>query len=295
MMMNENETHPGGFNALITGYGILGSMNSAWLPVSSVPELSLAGDKPFTLFTTICFKNVQAGAILKQKDAFELAIVNGVLYVAAVDWCAVKFHEDKVGTIAPDHWYTLALVYDGKLLTVYLDGEKKQTFRCKLKKKYVSTADITIGNKLAAYFKTFRFFPKALSDAEIKLLEAAGGISPEESIVWFDFDKTGKIDQSPKHIRLSTKGFTLIVLVHPVKQFRFNINRNYPNVEKMVSELFDESKPISFTGCIGSKSNGNDGTCLAGMVSFGTPKPVMCELAGEMVTIWESIFIPQKD
>lgn len=294
-MTDKDETIPGAFLALVTGCGMLGTMNYASLPVSSVPELSLAGDKPFTLYTTLCFKNVQSGSILKQKNAFELAIVNGVLYMAAVDWCAVKFHEPKVGTFATDCWYTLALVYDGRSLTVYLDGEKKETFRCKFKKKYVFDTNITIGDNLAAYFKTFRLFDKALSDKEIRLMEAAGGISPEKSIVWFDFDKTGRIDQSPKHIRLSTKGFTLIVRVYPVKQFRFNINRNYPNVEKMVCELFDESKPISFTGCIGSKSNENNCTRLAGMVSFGTPKPVMCKLEGEMFTIWESIYIPQND
>lgn len=32
-----------------------------------------------------------------------------------------------------------------------------------------------------------------------------------------------------------------------------------------------------------------------GTVSLGTPKPVMCELEGEIVTLWESTDIPQTD
>lgn len=273
---------------------MLGAINYAWLPVSSVPELSLAGDKPFTLYTIVCFKNVQGGAILEQEDAFGLGIMDGLLYVGAVDWCAVKFNESTVGRFVPDRWYTLALVYDGSLLTVYLNGGKKDTFRCKHKMRYVSDADITIGNKLDAYFKTFRFFDKALSDEEIGLMETDKGISPEESIAWFDFSVAGRKDQSPKHIRLSTKGFARIVAVSPIRQFRFNIDRRYLNVEGMVCEQFDESKSISFTGCIRNKSD-NNYSQLTGMVSPGTPKPIMCELEGEIVTLWESTDIPQKD
>lgn len=47
------------------GYSILGDMDYAYLPAASVPELSLAGDRPFTLFTVVCFKNVQGGAIIR--------------------------------------------------------------------------------------------------------------------------------------------------------------------------------------------------------------------------------------
>ena len=50
-----------------------------------------------------------------------------------------------------------------------------------------------------------------------------------------------------------------------------------------------------FTGCIGSKSGDGQRTQLAGMVSLGTPKPIMCEIEGEIVTVWESIDIAQND
>lgn len=53
--MTENETIPGAFKALITGYGIIG-LDYAYIPATSVPEFSLKGDKPFTIFTTVCFK-----------------------------------------------------------------------------------------------------------------------------------------------------------------------------------------------------------------------------------------------
>lgn len=82
--------------------------------------------------------------------------------------------------------------------------------------------------------------------------------------------------------------------VSPIRQFRFNIDRKYLNVEGMVCEQFDESRPISFTGCIRNKSD-NNYSQLTGMVSLGTPKPIMCELEGEIVTLWESTDIPQKD
>lgn len=121
---------------------------------------------------------MQGGAILEQEDAFGLGIMDGLLFVGAVDWCAVKFNESTVGRCVPDRWYTLALVYDGSLLTVYLNGEKKDTFRCKHKKRYVSDRQ-TIGNKLDAYIKTFRFFDKALSDEEIGLMETDKGKAPK--------------------------------------------------------------------------------------------------------------------
>ena len=48
--MTEKETIPGAFKALITGYGFFGGWDYAHFPASGVPELSLRGDKPFTLF-----------------------------------------------------------------------------------------------------------------------------------------------------------------------------------------------------------------------------------------------------
>ena len=62
--MTENETIPGAFKTLITGYGFFGGWDYAHFPASGVPELSLRGDKPFTLFVTLCFKNIQGGTIL---------------------------------------------------------------------------------------------------------------------------------------------------------------------------------------------------------------------------------------
>lgn len=62
--MTEKETIPGAFKALITGYGFFGGWDYAHFPASGVPELSLRGDKPFTLFVTLCFKNTQNGSIL---------------------------------------------------------------------------------------------------------------------------------------------------------------------------------------------------------------------------------------
>ena len=90
-MVKESEIRSGAFKALLTGYGMLGPFDYAHFPASSVPELSLAGDKPFTFFTTVCFKNVQGGAILTQENSFCLGVMDGELYVAAVDWCAVMF------------------------------------------------------------------------------------------------------------------------------------------------------------------------------------------------------------
>ena len=285
---------PGAFPALATGYGILGPFDYARIPASSLPAALLAGDKPFTLFTVVCFKNVQGGAILEQEDVFRLGIMDGQLYVATPDWCVVKFSEYTVVKFTTDHWYELAVVYDGTLLTVYLSGEKKGTFRCESGKGEVSNADLLIGNLLDAYFRTFRLFGKALSGREVSQLPSAGAITPEDSIAWFDFDRTGRKDQSPNRIKLTTKAFARIVMLRPVRQFRFNINRTYHNVEGMVTELLDESKPISFTGCIGSKpGTGGCNTQLTGMVSLGTPKPLMCELEGEIVTLWESTDIPQ--
>lgn len=62
-MMRKEGTVQGAFRVLQTGYGMLGPFDYARIPASSVPELSLAGDKPFTLFTTVCFKNVQGGEL----------------------------------------------------------------------------------------------------------------------------------------------------------------------------------------------------------------------------------------
>ena len=93
--MTEKETIPGAFKALITGYGIVG-FDYAYIPTTSVPEFSLKGDKPFTIFTTVCFKNTQNGSILEQQDMFQMGIMDGLLYVAAIDWCAIKFSEYKV-------------------------------------------------------------------------------------------------------------------------------------------------------------------------------------------------------
>lgn len=81
--MTENRTIPRAFKALITGYGIIG-LDYAYIPATSVPEFSLKGDKPFTIFTTVCFKNTQNGSILEQQDMFQMGIMDGLLYVAAV-------------------------------------------------------------------------------------------------------------------------------------------------------------------------------------------------------------------
>lgn len=294
-MVKESEIRSGAFKALLTGYGMLGPFDYAHFPASSVPELSLAGDKPFTFFTTVCFKNVQGGAILTQENSFCLGVMDGELYVATVDWCAVKFSEYTVGKFTTDHWYELAIVYDGSLLSVYLNGEKKDTFRCNPPKGKAFKAELLIGKKLDAYFKTFRLFGKALSDREVSQLSSSGEITPEDSIAWFDFDQTGRKDRSPNRVELTTKAFARIVLLHPVQQFRFNVSRRYHNVEEMVIEQFDSSKPISFTGLIGSKPDDDTHTQLTGTVSLGTPKPVMCELEGEIVTLWESTDIPQTD
>lgn len=154
---------------------------------------------------------------------------------------------------------------------------------------------MVIGEKLDAYFKDFRIFDRALSDEQMQQLASGEEIRPENSIAWFDFDRTGRKDQSPNRVELTTKAFARIVLVRPVRQFRFNINRKYDNVEGMICEQFNSSTPLNFTGCIGSKSDSEQPTRLGGMVSLGTPKPVMCEIEGEIVTIWESIDIAQTN
>ena len=151
-MVKESEIRSGAFKALLTGYGMLGPFDYAHFPASSAPELSLVGDKPFTLCTSVCSRNVQGGAILAQENGFYFGIMDGQLYVAAVDWCAVKFSECTVGKFTTNHWYELAIVYDGILLTVYLDGEKKDTFRCNLSKERASKAELLIGHRLDAYF-----------------------------------------------------------------------------------------------------------------------------------------------
>ncbi len=51
----------------------------------------------------------------------------------------------------------------------------------------------------------------------------------------------------------------------------------------MVTELLDESIPIRFTRCIGGKPNDD------------TFRSVICELEGEIVTLWESKDIPQTE
>lgn len=292
-MVKENGIRPGAFKALLTGYGMLGPYDYAHFPASSAPELSLAGDKPFTLCTAVCFKNVQGGAILMQENSFCLGIMGGLLYVAAVDWCAVKFSEDTVGKFITDHWYELAIVYDGSLLIVYLNGEKKDIFRCNPPKGKAFKAKLLIGHRLDAYFRNFRLFGKALSDREVSRLLSSDEITPKDSIAWFDFDQTDRKDRSPNRVELTTKAFARIVMLRPVQQFRFNVSRRYHSVEGMATEQFDESKPVSFTGCIGSKPDDDTHTQLTGMVTLGTPKPVVCELEGEIVTLWESTDIPQ--
>lgn len=296
MTVNNNETVPHAFRALATGYGLLGPLDYAGFPASSVPELSLSGDKPFTLFTTLCFRNVQGGAILEQQDLFSIGMMNGLLYVGGVDWCAVKFSEAAVAKFATDRWYTLSLVFDGESLAVYLGAEKKAVHRCKIKKTGVSRADRIIGKGLDAWFRTFRLFDKALSESGIRQLVSGSGITPEDSIVWFDFDLTGKKNRSPKPVQLSTKAFCRMVMVTPVRQFRFSVGQKYANIEALIcNQLSDQSESVSFTGCMGKKENENGQDRLTGMVSFGTSQPVMCELEGEIVTLWESTDFPQTD
>lgn len=82
-MTKESEIRPGAFKALLTGYGVLGPYDYAHFPASDVPVLSLRGDKPFTPFTSVCFKNVQGGTILEQENSFCLGVMDGELYVAA--------------------------------------------------------------------------------------------------------------------------------------------------------------------------------------------------------------------
>lgn len=79
-MARELETMQDGFQALQTGYGILGAVDYARFPVSSVPQLSLSGDKLFTIFTTLCFRNVQGGILFEQPDLFFIGIMDGQLY-----------------------------------------------------------------------------------------------------------------------------------------------------------------------------------------------------------------------
>lgn len=294
-MINQSEKNTSSFPALATGYGILGPYDYAQFSVSSVPEFSLAGDKPFTLFTIVCFKNVQGGAILEQENSFCLGIMDGELYVAAPNWCAVKFSDFTVGKFTTQHWYELSIVYDGTLLTVYLNGEKKDTFRCTPGKGQTSTANLVIGKKLDAYFKTFRLFGKALSDREVSQLSSSGEITPADSIAWFDFDQTGRKDRSNNRIELSTKAFARIVMLHPVQQFRFYIRQKIHNGQQTPIQLPDKSAPINFTGYINNKPNDDSHTQLTGMVSLATPTPVMCELEGEIIITWESTDIPQEN
>lgn len=94
-MAIELETMQDGFQALQTGYGILGAVDYARFPASSVPQLSLSGDKPFTLFVTLCFRNVQGGLLFEQQDLFSIGIMDGQLYVMGLDWCRIKFSTAK--------------------------------------------------------------------------------------------------------------------------------------------------------------------------------------------------------
>lgn len=179
--MTENETIPGAFKALITGYGIV-EFDYAYIPAASVPELSLKGDKPFTIFTTVCFKNTQNGSILEQQDMFQMGIMDGELYVAAVDWCAIKFSEYKVAKFVTDHWYSIAIVYDGKILSAWLEGEKKDSLKCKAPYKGKVEKELCIGKQLNAYFKNFLIFDRALSGNEISSLTSGEETWQQESI-----------------------------------------------------------------------------------------------------------------
>lgn len=294
-VINESETYRHPFKALLTGYGFFGGWDYAYFPALGLPELSLRGDKPFTLFVILCFKNTQGGTILEQKDMFRLGIMDGLIYVIGLDWCGIKFPESTLGRFTPQCWYKLGLVYDGNLLTVYLDGVKKDTFRCEPASKRTAKAELAIGKKLDAYFKGFRIFDRALSDEQMQQLASDEEFRPENSIAWFDFDQTGRKDRSPNGVELSTKAFARIVMLRPVQQFRFNIRQKVHNQEQTIIELADKSTPINFTGCISSKLNSDSHTQFTGMVSLATPIPVMCELEGEIVTLWESRDIAQTD
>lgn len=292
-------THPHTFRALKTGFGILGAWDIARFPASSVPELSLRGNKPFTLFTTFCLKNTQSGAVFMQQDVFKLGVMDGLLYVIAEDWCTAKLIESRFTQIKPDCWYMLALAYDGSAMSLYLNGEKTYTFPCKPSATgKAAKSEFVIGDMLDAYFKDFMLFNKALTDEAIRKLASGEAMLPgetipdEDTIVWFDFDKNGRYDRGPKHLKISTKAFARIVSVHPVREFRFRVNGEYEHIERMVGGLLEESETVSFTGGIGSIRNENGYTRLAGTVSLGTPRPVMCGMEGEVATIWESTDIP---
>ena len=99
---------------------------------------------------------------------FRLGIMDGLVYVIGLDWCGIKFSESTLGRFIPQCWYKLGLVYDGNLLTVYLDDVKKDTFRCKPASKRTANAKLVIGEKLDAYFKNFRIFDRALSDEQMQ-------------------------------------------------------------------------------------------------------------------------------
>lgn len=294
-MARELETMQDGFQALQTGYGILGAVDYARFPASSVPQLSLSGDKPFTIFTTLCFRNVQGGILFEQPDLFLVGIMDGQLYVVGLDWCRIKFAHYEIDKFPTEQWNTLSLVFDGKFLTFYLDGEKIDTCKCTPKKKHVSKADLIIGKELDAWFRTFRLFDRALSDDEIRRLTSGSGITPADSILWFDFDKTARRDHSPNQVKLTTKAFCRIVLVKPVRQFRFTLAPKYFHPEENGTDLFGPSGTVNFTGFIGTQPATGHHAHFTGMVSLGTPQPVMCELDGELVTLWESITIPQTD
>lgn len=280
-MTNESETYRDSFRALLTGYGFFGGWDYAHFPTSGVPQLSLRGDKPFTLFVTLCFKNTQGGTILEQKDMFRLGIMDGLVYVIGLDWCGIKFPESTLGRFTPQCWYRLGLVYDGNLLTVYLDGVKKDTFRCESASKRTVNAELVIGEKLDAYFKNFRIFDRALSDEQMQQLASDEEIRPENSIAWFDFDRTGRKDQSPNRVELTTKAFCRIVIVKPVRQFRFNINRKYDNVEEMICERFNSSAPLTLPAVSAANPTANSAHGSAAWFRWELPSPSCAKSKGK--------------
>lgn len=81
---------------LQTAYDLLGPYDYVHFVALSVPKLSLAGNKSFTFFTTVCFKSVQGEAIFTQENGFYFGIMDGQPYVTAIDWCTVKFYRGQI-------------------------------------------------------------------------------------------------------------------------------------------------------------------------------------------------------
>lgn len=286
-MTHESHTDQDSFKALLTGYGTQGDLDYVHFPAASVPEFSLKGDKPFTLFTTLCLTTMHGGSILQQKGCFRLGIMDGLLYVAAPDWCVIKFSEAKIGRLTTHRWYKLALVYDTHSLTIYLDGIKKEECWCTPAIGEKSKAELQIGERLDAYFRNFRIFDCVLSDGQVERLSQGEELDPQESIAWFDFDRTDFRDNSPCQVKLSAEACARIVAVQSSRQFRFNIDKKYSNVERMLRELFDDTSPLNVTGYVSRRHDGEQRIRLYGMFSLGTPRPIMCGVEGEVVTIWE--------